>query len=76
MFDTHIPHRMELIVKMANYDKLNADIAALSAKVDELLEKANAPVVIPDPVIIPAPDEQPQVDAADASVAAILAKLP
>lgn len=49
---------------MADFSKLHADIASLSAKVDELLAK-QAPV-----------DEQPAVDAADAEVAAILAKLP
>lgn len=51
---------------MADLTKLNADIAALSAKVDELLAKANTPP----------PDEQPAVDAADAAVEAILAKIP
>ena len=54
---------------MANYDKLNADIAELSAKVDGLIAKAN--VVLPAPV-----DEQPAVDAADAAVVAISAKIP
>jgi hypothetical protein len=29
MLDVHIPHRIEVNLKMANYDKLNADIAAL-----------------------------------------------
>lgn len=51
---------------MANFDKLNADIAALDAKVTELLAKQNPPPV----------DEQPQVDAADTAVNAILAKIP
>ena len=51
---------------MADFSKLNADIAALSAKVDELLAKQNPPPV----------DEQPAVDQADAEVEAILAKLP
>lgn len=58
-------------VVMASFDKLNADIAALNAKVDAFLAKP-APVPAPDPV----PDEQPQVDAADAAVEAILAKIP
>lgn len=52
---------------MADYSKLMSDIAALSVKVDTLLAK-------PGPA--PAPDEQPQVDAADAAVEAILAKIP
>lgn len=51
---------------MADYTKLNADIAALSTKVDELLAKQNPPPV----------DEQPSVDAADAAVEAIIAKIP
>ena len=51
---------------MADFTKLNADIAALSAKVDELLAK-QAP---PPPV-----DEQPAVDSADAAVQAITAKI-
>lgn len=51
---------------MADFTKLNADIAALSAKVDELLAKVNALPV----------DEQPAVDAADAAVEAVMAKIP
>jgi hypothetical protein len=51
---------------MADLTKLNADIAALSTKVDELLVKLNTP---------PA-DDQPAVDAADVAVEAILAKIP
>lgn len=51
---------------MADFSKLKADIAALNAKVDELLAKVSTP----------APDEQPAVDEADAEVTAILAKLP
>lgn len=50
---------------MADFTKLNADIAALSAKVDELLAKQTPPV-----------DEQPAVDAADAAIEAIAAKIP
>lgn len=51
---------------MADFTKLNTDIAMLAAKVDELLAKQ-----IPAPV-----DEQPMVDTADAQVQAILAKMP
>lgn len=51
---------------MADFSKLHADIATLSAKVDELLAKQNPPP----------PDEQPEVDSADAAVEAILAKIP
>lgn len=50
---------------MADFTRLNESLAALSAKVDELVAKLNEP----------APDEQPAVDAADAEVAAILAKI-
>lgn len=53
--------------EMADFSKLTADLAALSAKVDELLAK-QAP---PPPV-----DEQPSVDAADTAVQAIIAKIP
>lgn len=56
-------------VVMASFDKLNADLVALSAKVDALLAKQ-------PPAPDPAPDEQPQVDAADAAVEAISAKIP
>jgi hypothetical protein len=70
-----ISRRLKRILKnqeilMANYDKLNADLAALSAKVDGLIAKVNAPAH--DPVV----DEQPAVDAADAAVADIIAKIP
>lgn len=51
---------------MADFSKLQADLDALNAKVDELLASQNPPPV----------DEQPAVDAADAKVEAILAKLP
>lgn len=51
---------------MADFTKLNADIAALSAKVDALIAKTAPPPV----------DEQPAVDAADAAVEAIMAKIP
>lgn len=47
---------------MADFTKLHETIAALSAKVDELLAK-------------PAPDDQPEVDKAEAEAAAIIAKL-
>jgi outer membrane murein-binding lipoprotein Lpp len=60
------PRKLEITVKMANYDKLNADIADLSAKVDALIAKQNPPPV----------DEQPAVDTADAAVVAIAAKIP
>ncbi len=52
-------------LEMADFTKLNADIAALSAKVDALLAAQKPPV-----------DEQPEVDAADAAVEAIIAKIP
>lgn len=50
---------------MADFTKLKADIAALNAKVDELLAKLNAPP----------PDEQPAVDELQNEVNAIIAKL-
>jgi len=53
-------------IVMADFTKLNEDIAALSAKVDALLAKQNPPPV----------DEQPQVDQAAAQVEAISAKIP
>jgi hypothetical protein len=53
-------------LEMADFTKLNNDIAALSAKVDALLAKQSAPPV----------DEQPLVDAADSAVEAIAAKIP
>lgn len=53
-------------IVMADFSKLNEDIATLSAKVDALLAKQNPPPV----------DEQPQVDQADAAVNAIAAKIP
>jgi hypothetical protein len=51
---------------MADFGKLNEDIAALSAKVDALIAKQNPPPV----------DEQPAVDQADAAINAIAAKIP
>lgn len=51
---------------MADFAKLNQDIADLNAKVDALLAK---PAPVP-------PDEQPAVDQAAAAVAAIAAKIP
>lgn len=60
LFDEHKERHM------ADFTKLNADLAALSAKVDELLAKQNTPPV----------DEQPAVDAADVAVEAIMAKIP
>lgn len=51
---------------MADFTKLMADLADLSAKVDALIAKQNPPPV----------DEQPAVDQADAAVEAIAAKIP
>lgn len=51
---------------MADFTKLNQDIADLNAKVDALLAKQNPPPV----------DEQPAVDQAAAAVEAIAAKIP
>jgi hypothetical protein len=51
---------------MADFGKLMADLADLSAKVDALVAKQNPPPV----------DEQPKVDEADAAVQAIAAKIP
>ena len=51
---------------MADFGKLMADIAELSAKVDSLIANQNPPPV----------DEQPQVDQADAAIQAVLAKIP
>lgn len=51
---------------MADFTKLNADIADLAVKMDALIAKTNPPPV----------DEQPAVDAADAAVAAVIAKIP
>jgi hypothetical protein len=48
----------------------------LSDKVDDLVAKVNAPVVVPEPVVIQPPDEQPSVDAADDAVNAVIAKIP
>jgi hypothetical protein len=62
----HLPHLTFEERVMADFGKLMADIADLSAKVDALVAKQNPPPV----------DEQPQVDAADAAVAAIAAKIP
>lgn len=59
-----IIHHLEKI--MADFTKLNQDIADLNAKVDALLAKQ-----VPVP-----PDEQPAVDQADAAVQAIAAKIP
>lgn len=59
---------------MADFTKLNADIAALSAKVDAQnahIADLTAQLAAAQPV-----DEQPAVDAADAEVNAINAKIP
>lgn len=53
---------------MADFSKLMADLQALSDKFDAYVAKQNAN---PPPV-----DEQPQVDAADQAVGAIIAKIP
>lgn len=52
---------------MADYTKLDADLAELSTKLDILIAK-QAPT--------PPVDEQPAVDAADAQVQAMIAKIP
>lgn len=52
---------------MSDFAKLTADLAELSAKVDTLIAKQ-----VPPPPL----DEQPAVDAADAAVQAIIAKIP
>ena len=52
---------------MADFTKLNQDIADLNAKVDALLAK---------PAPVQPPDEQPAVDQAAAAVQAISAKIP
>jgi hypothetical protein len=54
---------------MADFSKLNAAVADLSAKVDALNAK---PVPEPAPIV----DVQPEIDAATASVEAIAAKIP
>ncbi len=51
---------------MADFTKLHETIAALSAKVDDLLTKVNQPAP---------PDDQTEVDKAEAEAAAILAKI-
>lgn len=53
---------------MADFTKLMADLADLSAKFDAFVASHPPPV--------PPVDEQPQVDAADAAVQAITAKIP
>lgn len=58
--------KIEEVVIVADFTKLNQDIADLSAKVDQLLARQPPPPV----------DEQPQVDQADAAVQAIAAKIP
>ena len=55
--------------EMADFTKLKTDIADLSAKVDKLIALINTP---PAPPV----DEQPEVDAADAEINAIAAKIP
>lgn len=67
---------------MADFTKLTADIAALSAKVDAFVASDTAKdAKIADleaqlAAVVPPVDEQPAVDAADGAVAAIAAKLP
>lgn len=60
-----ILHNQEAI--MADFSKLNSDLADLNAKIDALLAKSAPP---------PPADDQPAVDAADAAVQAIAAKIP
>lgn len=72
-------------LEMADFTKLTADIAALSAKVDAFVASdtakdakiadLEAQLAAVPPVVVPV-DEQPAVDAADGAVAAIAAKLP
>ena len=52
--------------QMADFSKLDQDLAELSTKVDALVAKQNPPPV----------DEQPAVDQRAAAVEAILAKIP
>lgn len=52
-------------LEMADFTKLNQDLADLSAKLDAFIAKQTPPV-----------DEQPAVDAADSAVQAIAAKIP
>jgi outer membrane murein-binding lipoprotein Lpp len=59
----HLPFEEKI---MADFTKLMADIADLSAKVDALVAKTTQPP----------PDEQPAVDQAAAAVEAIAAKIP
>lgn len=77
MFDTYIEEdaserRFLLhIVKMQEHimgdtTKLKADVATLAAKVDELLAK-QVPATV---------DDQPDIDAVDTDVQAIIAKIP
>lgn len=56
---------------MADFTKLSADLAALAPKVDALVAE-NAQLKAQLAAI---PDEQPQVDSADAAVQAISAKI-
>lgn len=55
---------------MADFTRLLAAVETLSAKVDALLAKENAP---PPP---PPVDDQPAVDAAANSIETIIAKIP
>lgn len=70
-----VRHFLPILVRflemiMSDYTKLNSNIETLSLKVDALLLKANAPP--PAPVVI---DEQPSVDAIDAAIVAMIAKI-
>jgi hypothetical protein len=60
-----ILHKLEAI--MADFTKLNAAVADLSAKVDAMNAK---------PAPVPPVDEQPTVDAVTVAVEAIAAKIP
>jgi hypothetical protein len=57
---------INLEINMADFTKLEAELDALSAKIDAILANPPAPPV----------DEQPAVDAASAKVEAMIAKLP
>lgn len=68
MFRRPIIIHLTTEIIMADYTKLEADLATLAAKVDAFIAAQVPPV--------PPVDEQPAVDAADAAVVAIIAKLP
>ena len=57
---------------MADFTRLLAAVETLSAKVDALLAKENAPPPPPPPPV----DDQPTIDAAASSIETIIAKIP